>query len=234
LRRFVPVFLISIGVLVQVSPASVRAFSFEPDGLTISSLHAGKLPERLVNQADLDGDGVTEQVVIQDSRAKIISKSQMVWSNPEGWHVDQAEVSDLNQDGLPEVALLVWRPFRAWPVDKWLPHGGRIDSFQDTRGYSCQIILIGWSHNQFREVWAGSALAEPVRSFRAADLDGDLLQELVTLEGSYASARSAPAHYLKIWKWNGFGFSNVYTLKGTFAQMALVKDGWGHFLILVP
>ena len=100
----------------------------------------------------------------------------------------QAQISDLNRDGGPEATLLVWRPFQPWPVDQWLPHGGRIESFHDDQGNSCHIILIGWRGSAYGELWAGSALAGPVRSFAAADLNGDGSQELLTLEGSYAEA----------------------------------------------
>jgi hypothetical protein len=146
----------------------------------------------------------------------------------------QAEVTHLVHAGTAETALLVWRPFRPWPVDRWLPDGGRIAGFHDAAGDSCQIILIGWRGRAYGELWAGSALAEPVRSFAAADLEGDHLQELVTLDGIYAEPRSAPARAVKVWEWNGFGFSIVSSMPGTFTKMALVQAVDGRNLILVP
>jgi hypothetical protein len=67
-----------------------------------------------------------------------------------------------------------------------------------------------------------------------ADLNGDKGQELVTLEGSYSDPRSAPARAIKVWEWNGFGFTVVSSLAGTFDKMALVQAGDGRDLILVP
>jgi hypothetical protein len=126
----------------------------------------------------------------------------------------------LNRDRRPEVTLLVWRPFRPWPVDAWLPHGGRIQSFQDSNGSSCHIILIGWKQDAFREVWAGSALVDPVKRFAAADLMGDGKPYLVTLEGAYNDPPSAPSRRLSIWEWNGFGFSIVNELEDAHAAHA--------------
>jgi hypothetical protein len=127
-------------------------------------------------------------------------------------------------------------------VDRWLPHGGRISDFQDKFGNSCHIILVGWLGNRWGEVWAGSALAEPVRSFAAADLDGDGIQDLVTLEGSYADDRPLeafpleplPGNMIKVWNWNGFGFSVVYSYAGDFHTIALVRTVSGRRLVLAP
>jgi hypothetical protein len=67
-----------------------------------------------------------------------------------------------------------------------------------------------------------------------ADLNGDNLQELVTIEGRYADSRSAPARALKVWEWNGFGFTVVSTIEGAFDKMTLVQANAGRILILVP
>jgi hypothetical protein len=75
-----------------------------------------------------------------------------------------------------------------------------------------------------------------------ADLNGDTFQELLTLEGSYADSRlsprvfggSIPAHALKVWEWNGFGFTVVSTIDGTFDKLALIQTAAGRILILVP
>ena len=101
--------------------------------------------------------------------------------------------------------MAVWRPFEPWPVDAWQPHGGRIAGFHDAQNRSCHIILWGWAETQFRELWAGSALAEPVLAFFAADWDDDGRDELMTVESTYDHPEQGSA--LALWEWNGFGFS---------------------------
>jgi hypothetical protein len=192
--------------------------------------------------ADFNHDGVPESLALTGGHLTIFSNNQSVWQSPLDWTVVQAEITDLNQDGSAEATLLIWRVFRPWPVDQWLPHGGRIASFQDAEGNSCHIILIGWRGGEYREIWAGSALADPVRSFAAADLNGDKFQDLVTLEGSYSDSHqpgktfeySMPAHGIKIWEWNGFGFTIVSGMEGMFTELALVQTVAGLVLILVP
>lgn len=233
-RKFIFLAALALGMLLQISPASLRAFNLDPAGLSPAVLSAGNLPESPPTQADLNRDGLPERLALARGRLAILSNGSSAWQSPAGWMVQQAQITDLNRDGRPEVTLLVWRPFRPWPVDQWLPFGGRISNFQDEDGDSCHIILIGWRGKAYGELWAGSALAEPVRSFAAADLNGDAAQELLTLEGSYAEPRSAPARALKVWEWNGFGFSVVSGMEGTFTALALARTKAGRILILVP
>ena len=231
-RRFMPHVFLVLATLLQVSPVSLRAF--ESATLTPTTIPAGTIPVPAVLQAEFNGDARPETLGLKNEQLSIFSGEEVVWQSPATWTVIQAEITDLNRDGSPEATLLVWRPFHPWPVDQWLPHGGRIATFHDTDGNSCHIILIGFQQREYREVWAGSAMAEPVRLFASAALNGAHAQELVTLEGSYTDPRSAPAHILKIWEWNGFGFTVVSKLEGVFSTMALTQASDGRILILVP
>jgi hypothetical protein len=233
-RKFIPLAVLTLGMLLQISPAPLQVWGLEPAGLAPAAFPFGVAPLGPLTRADFNRDGSLEHLLLAGQRLTIFSGDGSVWQSPSGWTVLQAQIADLDHDGAPEAALLVWRPFRPWPVDQWLPHGGRILGFQDNAGDSCHIILIGWRGGQYREVWAGSALAEPVRSFGVADLNGDGLQELVTLEGRYTDSRTAPARALKVWEWNGFGFSIVSGMEGKFDKLALVRTGSGQILIFVP
>ena len=234
MQKKITLAVLALAMLMQTSPAPLRALELEPAGLSPVTLPAGGSSIKPVDKADFNRDGSPESLQLSKGRLTILSAGQTVWQSPAAWAVIQAAVTDLNHDGMPEAALLVWRPFRPWPVDRWLPDGGRITGFQNAAGDSCQIILIGWRGSAYGELWAGSALAEPVRSFAVADLNGDHLQELVTLEGRYADSRSAPARALKVWEWNGFGFTVVSSMQGIFYEMALVQVTDGRNLILIP
>lgn len=234
LRKFFPIILLTLGMLLQASPAPLRALDLGPAGLILASIPAGTALVTPVTQADLDGNSTPETLALAGGRLSIFSGGETVWQSPQAWQIVQAAISDLNRDGKPEVTLLLWRPFRPWPADQWLPNGGRIAEFHNAEGQSCHIILIGWTHSGYHELWAGSAMADPITSFAAADLNGNNAQELVALEGRYTDPKSAPARTLKVWEWNGFGFTVVSSIDGAFSKMTLVQANNGRILILVP
>ena len=221
-------------IFVLTSPILPRAWQFGASGLELAQLPSNLQPVEALTTGDLNGNGLPERLSLSSSRASIYENEDLVWQSPPEWSISQAALTDLNQDGQLEATLLVWREFRPWPVDAWLPHGGRIASFHDSQNQSCHIILIGYSRGAYRELWAGSALADPIVSFAAADLDGDGVQELATLEGSYTTHRSGIAHILKIWRWNFFGFNAVSSIEGTFHQMALSIGSEGSLFVLTP
>jgi len=228
------ILIIVLLALPLLSPALIRAWEWVGD-----SIQPVGLPARSQNitqslQTDFDGDGVKETLELNNGQARIVTGTHLRWQSPPGWDVRQASLGDLNHDGSVEAVLLVWRPFRPWPVDRWLPSGGRIDHFQNDRGESCQIILIGWSKGTFKERWAGSALAEPVNTFALADLNHDGMLELVTLDSTYSASSSAPASALKVWEWNGFGFSLVSSIKGSFNDLIAIRTQDGQDLLLTP
>jgi hypothetical protein len=231
-RRFLP--FLALFSLLLTSPLPLHSLELQADALLRSAPPAGlqPLPARL--QADLQADGSLEAIALDHGRAVISSAGGPLWESPPDWQVVQAGFADLDRSGLPEAVLLVWRPFEPWPVDRFLPSGGRIAGFHDRDGASCHILLVGWLSDGIQELWAGSAMADPVRAFAAFDLDGDGLQELVTLEGRYAEPRNAPGRAVKVWEWNGFGFSLVAEMEGTFKTMVPSLAGDGRVLILVP
>ena len=221
-------------IFVLTSPILPRAWQFGASGLELVQLPSSLQPVEPPTTGDLNGNGLPERLSLSSSRASIYENEDLVWQSPPEWSITQAALTDLNQDGQLEATLLVWREFRPWPVDDWLPHGGRIATFHNAQNQSCHIILIGWTRGAYRELWAGSALADPILSFAAADLDGDGVQELATLEGSYTTYKSGIAHTLKIWRWNFFGFNAVSSIEGTFHQMALSIGSEGRLFVLTP
>lgn len=200
----------------QLSPIRVNAYHFTGAGLLSSpfSTDAQFIPP--ITQVDLDGNGVPENIVINNDQAFLISNGQYVWESPSDWQVLQTLISDLDQDDKPEITLLIRRPFHPWPVDQWLPFGGRIEDFQDSSGMSCHIIMIGWKDERYKEIWAGSSLSQPALSIAAADLDQDGQIELITMEGVYDERSVFPGKTLKLWEWNGFGFSLLTSLPGKY------------------
>ena len=124
---------------------------------------------------------------------------------PSTWRITASTLADVTGDGSPEWALVVWRPWRDWPIQSWSTAPSPIAGFHDAAGESCHLILL--DPRDGREVWAGSALPAPILALAVGDVDGDGRSEVVTLEGDYATGRDGPASRVDVWKWNGFGFT---------------------------
>ena len=126
-------------------------------------------------------------------------------SLPSSWQVTAAVLDDVTGDGVAEWVLLVWRPWRDWPIQRWLPVPSPIAGFHDAAGDSCHLILL--DPRDGREIWAGSALPAPLLWLAVGDLDGNGDNEVVTLEGDYATGRDGPATRVNVWHWDAFGFT---------------------------
>jgi hypothetical protein len=139
---------------------------------------------------------------------------------PPSWHVTGSVLADVTDDGVPEWVLLVWRPWRDWPIQRWSSAPSPIADFHDAAGYSCHLILL--DPRDGREIWAGSALPAPLLALSVGDVDGDGSNEVVTLEGDYAAGREGPATHVDVWRWNGFGFSLRWrSSSGVFRELRL-------------
>jgi hypothetical protein len=212
------------------APVRSQAWSLTETGLRPVAMPAGEALAP-VHSADMNGDGIDEEIRLEAGKITLQQAGISLWASPEDWQVQSASLADLNLDGEMELVLLVWRPWQPWPVDRVLPYGGRIADFQNEAGLSCHLILIGWRGQAFGERWAGSALADPLTRFAAADLDDDGRVELAALEGNYADPPGGPARSLTIWKWNGFGFTLVDRQTGRFQNLAVYQRDSAFFLM---
>ena len=223
-NRKLLILVIASCTLLLISPIKVQEYQFPQNtwtSITLNSNHQIILP---ILESDLNGDGSLENLIQNGDQIRIETNGSIAWQSPQDWQVKQALISDINWDGELEVILLVRRPYQPWPVDRWLPYGGRISSFQDTSGYSCHIILIGWTQGEYKEVWAGSGMSQPALEIGAADVNQDGRIELVTLEGSYTDTSYSKGNAIKLWSWNGFGFSLLHEIPGNFSYFQIIQS----------
>lgn len=226
--------LLSLMALANISPTLISFWNYDGGELqrlpmsevTITDIQSQKIQaagrEGKVLCVGPEGGGVRVTVCNADSGVA-------PWHSPPEWQVREVIFSDLNRDGEEELSLLVWRPFQPWPVDRFMPSGGRISSFRDDQNMSCHLILLGLAGEEIKELWAGSSMSDPISHIQAADFDGDGLQELAALEYSYdADPRKAS---ITLWEWNGFGFSLLDRQDGGFSSLLPLPIGSGNVLI---
>ncbi len=224
--------LIGAAAISLVKTPTLHHYSYASGSLSASQSRGGSIVPPLI-RTDLDQDGRADEIFLDNGSLEIRGEGQVLYHSNPDWWVEQAEFGDLNRDGKPEVVLLVWRDFKPWPIDRLLPVGGRIRGFHNGQGQSCHIILIGWGANKAREAWAGSALADPVMGFAIGDLDGDGWQELITMDGDYNKHRYSAAKAVKIWEWNGFGFSRLEQINLPARQVFVSDNGDGSSGIVI-
>jgi len=214
--------------LFQLSPIRVKAYRIVDETWLPIQFDSDVKLVTPATQADLDGNGILEKVILKNGHASLKTNGITVWESPPDWQVKQALISDLNHDDQAELTLLIQRPYRPWPVDQWLPYGGRIADFQDSSGMSCHIILIGWKDGRYKEIWAGSSMSQPALVIGVADLNQDGRVELITMEGTYNDKSIFPGKAFKLWEWNGFGFSLLSSLPGEFNNFMIFKSQSEH------
>ena len=153
---------------------------------------------------------------------------------PFDWQITASILADATGDGVQEWVLLVWRPWRDWPIQKWSAVPSPVAGFHDTGGDSCHLILI--DPQDGHEIWAGSALPVPLLSLTVDDVDGDGTPELLTVEGSYAQGRDGSGTHVSVWSWTRFGFTMEWrSSPDTFAPSCLADtDRCGILEHIVP
>lgn len=162
----------------------------------------GPLPEcRLVQSRkfDLDGDGIPEKYTLRDGRITVLSGDRVIWRSPDNWWVDFFFLGDANNDGTPELNLLVWKegsfglykPF-------WVK--------EEDSSVKNHLFIFKLEKGNFKPVWQSSNLDRPNYRIALIDLNGDGENELVVTEGSYTDPGKKE---MTLWKWNGWGFSRI-------------------------
>ncbi len=137
--------------------------------------------------ADLDNDGADELVVLVDRRAVATDGAAVLLETPEEWSVSDVLVGDVDGDGLPEVALVVWkrgsygdaRPF-------WV---------EEDEGYSQHIFIYRWRDGLLHPVWMSSEM--PVEGASVSLVDGRTFL-IVGTDGR-----------ITLWEWQGWGLALV-------------------------
>lgn len=162
----------------------------------------GLIPDsRLIKKRsfDLNQDGISEDYSLQDGRLEVTSDWQTIWQSPDNWWVDDFFLGDANNDGIPELNLLVWKSGSFGPHKPfWVT--------QNDNSVKNHLFIFKLTGSSFKPVWQSSNLDRPNYETILEDLDGDGDNELIVTEGDYTNPGERE---VGIWKWNGWGFSKI-------------------------
>jgi hypothetical protein len=93
-------------------------------------------------------------------------------------------LGDPNDDGRYEIMLAIWR--------------------KDGAGYErSQPYMVGYRGGEYKLMWGGRPVAEPIQELALADVDGDGIEELVVI----IEQADGLAQSVAVWQWQGWSFS---------------------------
>ncbi len=155
--------------------------------------------------ADLDGDGRSEQVILEGGQLQVRnSAGSLSWQSPSGWLVVDAALGDPDWDGRPDLVAVFWKA----------------DQDGVLRSHP---FLIRQNGGRYEEVWGGSAVSEPIWEVEVSDLNGDGRDELIIL----AMAPEGSGQTLSVWEWHGWGFSQQWrSAPGNYENLRISPGGW--------
>ncbi len=199
-------------------PGSVRAFTLDyvdgkytlagrEEDAPLDDLPMSVTPRpRHIGEADLQGDGEPEQVSIQDGRLRIVKGQRQVYLSPADWQVVDAAVGDPNQDGRFEVVMLLWR--------------------QESPGVpmTTHPFVVGYRRGAYKVLWGGSQPPAWIQAVGIADVNGDGLDEFLTIERDRDASLCEARYRVVVSHWNGWGFTRLWESDyGLFTTLTLVK-----------
>lgn len=161
-------------------------------------LHTVLFPERekVVGscRSDLDKDGFEEELILTGQKGSLYGKYLVIRSkNKEVGRYDleslnpwKVQTADVDGDGRKEVSIGVYKTAKFHPVMAKRP------------------FIYSWDKEGLLPKWLGSRLSRPFDDYIFYDLDGDGMEELISIE-LLANGRKI----INAYKWKGFGFEGL-------------------------
>jgi poly-gamma-glutamate capsule biosynthesis protein CapA/YwtB (metallophosphatase superfamily) len=175
------------------------------------------LPTREIGQIDMTGDGIPERITLGKGTLRVFKGDQEVYASHPSWQVVDASVGDPNHDGRFEALLLLWK--------------------QDQPGapVTTHPFILGHRNGEYKVIWGGSATTAWVQAVAVGDVDGDSLDELVTVERDPDALPCDQRYRIVVMKWNGWGFTRQWSSDySRFDQLTLLRrDDLGGLLSIV-
>ena len=136
---------------------------------------------------DLDDDGSPERVRLYQREVRITSSQQPVYTSPHEWKVQNVHLADINDDGTPEVTMLVWKRGSFGPSKPFWK--------EDNPNWSQHVFVLNYQDGSLVETWMSSAIGEEAYD---SSMDGAGRLHILGPHGTKSC-----------WEWNSWGFALV-------------------------
>lgn len=169
-------------------------------------------------KADLDNNQIEESYVLEKGKLSIWENSKIVWQSPKEWSIDNFVLADINNDGITEINLSLWKagnfgaskPF-------WIKNN-------DMRVKN-HFFVLNFEKEKVKEIWGSSNLSQPNCEFQIADVNEDGKNDLIVIEGNYGQKLGCVGEYLAIWEWDEWGFTNKWrSEKGGYLNLRIENN----------
>lgn len=154
-------------------------------------------------------DNCSSQVYKADFSANQLSvfkNGDKIWQTDDSWFVTGYCFADSNNDGKEELNLSVWKKGsfgKSKPF--WVKENDMSEKYH--------FFVYELEGDIVSPLWQSSALSGPNCEFTFADVNNDSQLELVAVEGEYHEAHECSGRYVAVWKWNEWGFFNLWRSK---------------------
>ncbi|MDD3999189.1 MAG: hypothetical protein PHR98_03780 [Candidatus Shapirobacteria bacterium] len=169
-------------------------------------------------KSDLNNNQIEESYVLEKGKLSIWENSKMVWQSPKEWSIDNFVLADINNDGVTEINLSLWKsgnfgdskPF-------WIKN--------NDMSVKNHFFVLNFEKGKVKEIWGSSNLSQPNCEFQIADVDEDGKNDLIVIEGSYGQKLGCVGEYVAIWEWDEWGFTNKWrSEKGDYLNLRIENN----------
>ncbi len=146
---------------------------------------------------DVDGDGLPERYSLQQGKLTVNNTAGILWQTPNDWWVEDFVLGDINNDGIINLILSVWKPGNFGSCKPfWVTE-------EDNR-IKNHLFIFKLVDGSFKPLWQSSNLKRPNYRLALIDIGNDGRNLLLVLEGDYTFSNK---WRVNIWQWNGWGFT---------------------------
>ncbi len=163
---------------------------------------------------DLDNDTKKEQIIFNRGSIQVLQNEKIIWQSDPAWVINDYTVGDFNADGLPDLALALWKKGD-------YAENSPLETAENKEHWASHLFLYNLKDGKLNLIWGSSILDSPLLEIDAGDFNQDHKSELAVLEGTYQHPDIKISQDLGVLSWNGWGFTKDWEKSGTYYNLKI-------------